>query len=230
MNPGEMPTPAGLTRAQAARNNDQQRQPSTPAPVCQATPAPGGATCVSFTADEWARIMDFAEERYRLSRAAGLTTNIVTGSDLDRERIGAIGEASVCKSLGLPLPDGPHPYRDSGFDVVLPATGVKVEVKTTTCPSGRLFQRPGGRLDHADVVALVVCDMETRSAMVAGWITPVDFAAKAATTDLGGLGRPVRAVSQADLRPWADFQQTYTRPATAGFVSQREAGGGDDGR
>lgn len=112
--------------------------------------------------------------------------------DLEINYMGILSEMAVAKVLNVPLDTSIDLGGDKGYDLVW--NGLKVDVKYSYHPGGRLFVFPGKPL-LADVYVLVVGDEKKMN--IVGWAKKEDFS-HAKIRDFG-YG-PRLAIDQTELR------------------------------
>lgn len=137
-----------------------------------------------------------ANERWETSRAQGLvpghgpTLESVKETDL----LGALGEVALCKALGVYWTPTVNSFHSP--DVL------RLQIRTTNHPSGRLIVRSADADDEAFVL---VCLVGTNEYQFPGWL--MGFAAKQPKwfTDAKNGREPAYFVPRADLQPIAEL-------------------------
>lgn len=122
---------------------------------------------------------------------------------LEHEAESIIGEMVFSAWSGLPMIlVGRDAQTDYGIDFTV--QGWSVDVKSTQHPKGRLLHRTKW---PTDVFVLVVVNMQNPyTSHVVGWAWKDDFRL-GKIYDFRGLGRPVPALEQSQLRPMSQFHE-----------------------
>ena len=140
-----------------------------------------------------------AEERGGVSRADGVSNQRISKeSDMEIEFIGACGELSVARELGV-YPDLSVQSRSGGYDLHSRA-GKRMEVKTTRLKYGKLVARPKARVEDSDFYVLVAGDPPDM--FIKGYIATQEFLIPSRLGKLSSDYPEAFLASQGELIPW----------------------------
>lgn len=149
----------------------------------------------------------FAKAQNAHDQKLGMPERKVCKEDGDLVKYrGFRGEWVVCELFGIPMPQPIHDKAMPEYDLTTP-WGVKLEVKTTQWPQGRLltWDLERWKTSKADAFVLVIDEASGKKAprdtplRIAGWIKKEEAVAKCSRKDLGyGLHY---VIEQKDLQP-----------------------------
>jgi len=115
----------------------------------------------------------------------------------DRDIIGVLAEDAFERLSGLPMDRRAKKSGDDGADF-LTAGGLRVDIKATPEPNGRLMVKMQ-RAGKAHIYVLAIVNRETRQVTFKGWAYQNDFAPEKKHEKHHGV--TFCAIEQKDLRP-----------------------------
>ena len=153
---------------------------------------------------DWCR--DIGAKRHQQARGANVQDRQMGPQDpmfIDINGLG--GELAFCKACGIEIVD-PLGVRSKGHDATV--VGLRFDVKTTDCPTGRLLVTRNKTVKDADCYALVRGTLPTYE--IAGWCWAEDLIHD---SNLGNLGHGLGYVADVrNLLPFFILEEKFLKP------------------
>jgi hypothetical protein len=153
---------------------------------------------------DWCK--DIGAKRHQQARGANVQDRQMGPQDpmfIDINGLG--GELAFCKACGVELVDALG-VRSKGHDAFV--CGLRFDVKTTCCTTGRLLVNRNKTVKDADCYALVRGTLPTYE--IAGWCWAEDLIHD---SNLGNLGHGLGYVTEArNLLPFGSLEERFLEP------------------